>query len=288
MADGVEITVVRPAKGASVRSGDVIGVLYSGSLVNGNEAPFDANYDFTTFSVAPGRRLFDFILGSGQVIKGWDQGLVGRRLGEVLDLTIPAELAYGSAGAPPSIPPDAPLRFRVELVGAIPVGESQPIYPSYRELGVSKKIAAQVEKLARKLDARKVGAGTDDTLAGGEAKDLLIGLSGNDVLEGGAQADVLIGGPGANRYLYSAFTDSLPKRGKQDQILGFQRSSDKVDLSALSDAVVYIGKKPFSREAGEVRFAAGSLQLDADGNGRADLEVLLPGVNRFSASSLLF
>ncbi|NDD70077.1 MAG: hypothetical protein EBZ29_12115 [Synechococcaceae bacterium WB9_4xC_028] len=117
---------------------------------------------------------------------------------------------------------------------------------------------------------------------------LLIGLRGNDLLEGGAQADVLIGGPGANRYVYSAFTDSLPKRGRQDQILGFQRSSDKVDLSALSDAVVYIGKQPFSREAGEVRFAAGSLQLDADGNGRADLEVLLPGVNRFSASSLLF
>lgn len=287
MADGVEVSVVRPAKGAVVRSGDVVGVLYSGSLVNGNGAPFDANYDFNSFSVAPGRRLFDFILGSGQVIKGWDQALVGRRLGEVLDLTIPAELAYGSAGAPPTIPPDAPLRFRVELVGAIPVGESQPIYPSYRELGVSKKIADQVEKLARKLDARKVGAGTDDTLVGGVAQDLLIGLSGNDLLEGGAQADVLIGGSGANQFVYKAFTDSLPKRGRQDQILDFKRSKDKLDFSALSDSVVFIGKSPFGREAGEVRFANGSLQLDADGNGRADLEILLPGVNRFSASNLV-
>jgi Ca2+-binding RTX toxin-like protein len=288
MAIDLAINVLRASKGPVVRAGDLLGVFYSGTLVNGESTPFDANYDFAAFAPVPSRSLFPFTLGSGQVIQGWDQALAGRRLGEVLDLTIPADLAYGSAGAPPSIPPDAPLRFRVELVGAIPDGASKAIYPSYQELGVSKKIAAQVEKLARKLDARKIGAGTDDTLAGGEAKDLLIGLSGNDVLEGGAQADVLIGGPGANRYVYSAFTDSLPKRGRQDQILGFQRSSDKVDLSALSDAVVYIGKKPFSREAGEVRFAAGSLQLDADGNGRADLEVLLPGVNRFSASSLLF
>jgi Ca2+-binding RTX toxin-like protein len=288
MATDLAINVLRTSKGPVVRSGDLLGVLYSGTLLNGDGTPFDANYDFAAFEPVPSRSLFSFTLGSGDVIQGWDQALAGRRLGEVLDLTIPAALAYGSAGAPPSIPPDAPLRFRVELVGAVPAGASQAIYPSYQELGVSKKMATQLEKLAGKLSASKVGTSADDAVVGGAAKDLLIGLSGNDLLEGGAQADVLIGGSGANHFVYKALSDSLPKRGKQDQILGFQRSSDKVDLSALSDSVVYIGKKPFSREAGEVRFTAGSLQLDADGNGRADLEVLLPGVNRFSASSLLF
>ena len=287
MAAGVEISVLRSAKGAVVRAGDVLGVLYSGSLVNGNGAPFDANYDFTSFSVVPARQLFTFTLGSGQVIQGWDQALVGRRLGEVLDLTIPAELAYGSAGAPPSIPPDSPLRFRVELVGAIPSGTSRAIYPSYGELGLSKKLTAQLDALKVKFGGSKIGADLDDTLNGGSAKDLLIGLAGNDVVQGGASADVLIGGPGSNRFVYADLSDSPAKRGRQDQILGFQRAGDVIDLSALGDSLTYIDKKAFTREAGEIRFAGGSLQLDADGNGRADLEILLPGVNRFSGTSLL-
>jgi Ca2+-binding RTX toxin-like protein len=285
---GLEINLLRTSNGAVVRTGDLLGVHYSGVLMDGDGTQFDANYDFAAFSLVPSRSLFTFTVGSGQVIQGWDQALAGRRLGEVLDLTIPAELAYGSAGAPPSIPPDAPLRFRVELVGTIPDGASKAIYPSYQELGVSRKSVAQLKMLGKKFDATKIGTGTDEAMAGGAARDLLIGLDGNDVLEGGARADVLIGGSGANRFVYSAFTDSRPKRGRQDQILGFQRSRDKIDMSALSESVVYIGKKPFSREAGEVRFAGESLQLDADGNGRADLEVLLPGVNRISASNLLF
>ena len=287
MAAGVEISVLRSAKGAVVRAGDLLGVLYSGSLVNGNGAPFDANYDFTSFSVVPARQLFTFTLGSGQVIQGWDQALAGRRLGEVLDLTIPAELAYGSAGAPPSIPPDSPLRFRVELVGAIPSGTSRAIYPSYGELGLSKKLTAQLDALKVKFGGSKIGTDSDDTLTGGSAKDLLIGLAGNDVVQGGASADVLIGGPGSNRFVYSDLSDSPAKRGRQDQILGFQRAGDVIDLSALGDSLTYIDKKAFTREAGEIRFAGGSLQLDADGNGRADLEILLPGVNRFSGTSLL-
>jgi len=83
----------------------------SGNLDDANKTPFDANYDFSTFSLVPGRQLFTFTLGSGSVIAGWEQGLNGRRLGEVVELTIPSELAYGSAGSPPIIPPDAALQF---------------------------------------------------------------------------------------------------------------------------------------------------------------------------------
>ena len=287
MADQVGISVLRSAKGAVVRSGDVLGVLYSGSLVNGNGVPFDGNYDFVSFSGIPGRRIFQFTLGRGQVIQGWDQALVGRRLGEVLDLTIPAELAYGSEGSAPSIPPDAPLRFRVELVGAVPAGTSKPIFPSIAELGVSKKLAAQLDALKLKFGGIKTGTDQDDTLTGGVAKDLLIGLGGDDLLEGDASADVLIGGPGRNRFVYADLSDSPAKRGRQDRILGFQRTADRIDLSALGDSFTYIGKKAFGRDPGEVRFAGGALQLDADGNGLADLEILLPGVNRFSGTNLL-
>lgn len=287
MAGGVEVTVLRSSKGPVVRSGDLLGVHYSGSLVNGDGTPFDASYDFTTFSVVPSRELFDFRLGSGQVIQGWDQALDGRRLGEVLDLTIPADLAYGSAGAPPSIPPDAPLRFRVELVGAIPAGESQAVFASLTDLGLSRKIFSQLVKLNITYGASKVATDADDTLIGGSAKDLLIGLAGSDLIQGGAEADVLIGGPGSNRFVYADLIDSPARRGRQDQILGFQRASDTIDLTALADSLTYIGKRAFSGDAAEVRFSAGALQVDADGNGRADLEILLPGVNRFSGTNLL-
>ena len=287
MAGEVGVSVLRASKGRVLRKGDVLGVLYSGSLENGDGQRFDANYDFNTFAVIPGRQLFTFTLGSGEVIQGWDQGLSGRRLGEVLDLVIPSALAYGSAGAPPSIPPDAPLRFRVELVGAIPAGQSKAVYPAYTELGLSKKLSRELETIKAKVASRKLGTDLDDTLTGGSAKDLLIGLSGSDLIQGGLGADVLIGGPGMNRLIYTDLADSPARRGGQDQILGFQSSSDTIDFSSFGDSLTYVAERDFSGSAGEVRFSKGLLQLDLDGNGRADLEVLLNGVSRFSGNNLL-
>ncbi|XP_068619608.1 peptidyl-prolyl cis-trans isomerase FKBP2 [Battus philenor] len=88
------------------RKGDLLHMHYTGTLEDGTE--FDS-------SIPRGNPL-TFTLGSGQVIKGWDQGLIGMCEGEHRKLVIPPELAYGESGAPPKIPKSATLTFHVELV----------------------------------------------------------------------------------------------------------------------------------------------------------------------------
>lgn len=88
------------------RRGDLLHMHYTGTLEDGTE--FDS-------SIPRGQPL-TFTLGSGQVIKGWDQGLIGMCEGEKRKLVIPADLGYGSSGAPPKIPGGATLVFEVDLV----------------------------------------------------------------------------------------------------------------------------------------------------------------------------
>ncbi|XP_034835979.2 peptidyl-prolyl cis-trans isomerase FKBP2 [Maniola hyperantus] len=88
------------------KKGDLLHMHYTGTLEDGTE--FDS-------SIPRGNPL-TFTLGSGQVIKGWDQGLIGMCEGEQRKLVIPPELAYGEAGAPPKIPKSATLTFHVDLV----------------------------------------------------------------------------------------------------------------------------------------------------------------------------
>ncbi|XP_049883945.1 peptidyl-prolyl cis-trans isomerase FKBP2-like [Pectinophora gossypiella] len=88
------------------RKGDMLYMHYTGTLEDGTE--FDS-------SIPRGNPL-TFTLGSRQVIKGWDQGLLGMCEGEQRKLVIPPELAYGAKGSPPKIPAHATLIFHVELV----------------------------------------------------------------------------------------------------------------------------------------------------------------------------
>ena len=93
--------------GAAAAAGDTVTVNYVGSLTNGTVFDASANHGTTGFT---------FNLGAGQVIKGWDQGIVGMKEGGKRKLVIPAALAYGDRGAGNVIPPGATLIFEVELL----------------------------------------------------------------------------------------------------------------------------------------------------------------------------
>ena len=93
--------------GAAAVAGDSVTVNYVGSLTNGTVFDASANHGTTGFT---------FTLGAGQVIKGWDEGLVGMKAGGKRKLIIPASLAYGNQSPAPSIPPNSALLFEVELL----------------------------------------------------------------------------------------------------------------------------------------------------------------------------
>lgn len=95
-------------RGDSVRV-DYTGWLYAATATDHHGAEFDSSRD--------GSEPIRFVLGAGQVIDGWDQGIVGMRVGGKRTLVIPARLAYGRRGSGDDIPPDAALVFEVELVG---------------------------------------------------------------------------------------------------------------------------------------------------------------------------
>ena len=277
-------TVLRKSKGRTLEDGDRLLVHYQGKLLNGEQ--FDASFDFSSFEAEEGRRPFDFVLGAGQVIQGWDQGLKGQKLGDVVELNIPSELAYGEQAMGDSIPPNSPLIFTVEVLAVIPAGEAVPIYLDFKDIGIKPKKLGLTEELLAMVEFSKTGLDRNDELNGREEADLLIGLKGKDTLHGGLGADVLIGGKGKDRFLYTAVEDSLVNEEGRDVILDFGKK-DKINLQALADDLQFIKKGKFTGTAGEVRFSKETLSVDIDGDESADFAVALPGVKSLKGSNLL-
>lgn len=106
MPDALQIEDLKVGTGAEAVAGKAVTVHYVGTLTDGKK--FDSSRDRG--------KGFSFKLGAGEVIRGWDQGVAGMKIGGVRKLTVPPDLAYGDRGFPPVIPARATLVFEVELL----------------------------------------------------------------------------------------------------------------------------------------------------------------------------
>ncbi|MBE3558301.1 MAG: FKBP-type peptidyl-prolyl cis-trans isomerase [Ktedonobacteraceae bacterium] len=107
LQDKLQYIDIKEGTGAAVQKGSTVSVQYTGWL-KADGKKFDSSYDH-------GGQPFSFTVGQGQVIPGWDEGLIGMKEGGTRRLIIPAALAYGAQGSPPVIPPNADLIFDVKV-----------------------------------------------------------------------------------------------------------------------------------------------------------------------------
>jgi len=105
-ASGLKYLEIKEGTGSSPQTGQMVTVHYTGTLTDGKK--FDSSVDRN--------QPFQFQIGVGQVVKGWDEGVMSMKIGGKRKLIIPPELGYGSRGAGGVIPPNATLIFEVELI----------------------------------------------------------------------------------------------------------------------------------------------------------------------------
>jgi peptidylprolyl isomerase len=148
---GLQFIELAPGSGELAQAGDLVSVHYRGTLADGTE--FDSSY-------SRGQPI-EFVLGQGQVIPGWDEGIAMLRTGGKARLIIPPDLAYGASGAGGVIPPNATLTFEVELVEIQPGPPPPPDAPTSLD-------DSQYTTTASGLKYHDLEVGTGDVAASGQ------------------------------------------------------------------------------------------------------------------------
>ena len=197
LTGGVERSYARDLIGVATQNGDTISVRYTGKLLNGTV--FDSNAD----GIKP---EFSFQLGAGRVIKGWDTGLLGVNVGDVVFLSIPADQAYG-ANATGSIPANSPLNFQVEVLGRSNATASERL--SALQFGVPNTVLQAYLATANSQEADLKGLDAADQLTIGPKGGAVLAAAGNDSLTGVLGNDLLAGGLGADIFVLSVANDVI-------------------------------------------------------------------------------
>ncbi|MEN9877930.1 MAG: hypothetical protein RLZZ158_969 [Cyanobacteriota bacterium] len=237
LTGGVERTYLRDLSGTASQAGDTLSVRYTGTLDNGTL--FDSNAD----GVKP---VFSFQLGANRVIQGWEIGLLGVSVGDVVQLSIPADQAYGPNPVG-SIPANSHLNFQVEVLGRERGSSTEELSPLQFGVPADAYIQYLLSANASEADVKGLdgadqlssgsgggailAAGGDDTLQGGAGNDLLAGGLGDDRLTGAGGDDYLLpglgtntlaGGPGADRFYVADGSNTITDFNLQegDQLVG--------------------------------------------------------------------
>ncbi|XP_047523806.1 FK506-binding protein 2 isoform X1 [Pieris napi] len=158
----LKVEVVSTPEGCTEKSknGDMLTMHYTGTLDDGHK--FDSSFDRD--------QPFTFQLGVGQVIKGWDEGLVDMCVGEKRKLTIPSSLGYGERGAGNVIPPHATLHFEVELIN---IGDSPPTTNVFKEIDADADNMLSREEVSIDLAFQAMDTDGDRELSREEVSDYL-------------------------------------------------------------------------------------------------------------------
>ncbi len=240
---GLKIKDLITGSGPGAQAGDVLRVEYRGTLLDDPTVVFDESYGRTT--------PFAMTLGAGQVIAGWDTGLLGMQVGGKRELTIPPELAYGNQ-AVGKIPANASLVFEIRLLDATPGATFKTIadaaaaeelaQPAGTRLFTSSLLGGRSSSRNDQLQAPAAttnsyqiwGYDGNDSLTGGSRPDALLGGTGEDRLDGGGSNDILYGGPDKDTLVGGDGNDTLIGGPGDDVLLGGGQPLDRAVFSGES------------------------------------------------------
>lgn len=243
---GLKIEDLSPGAGSGAVKGDVLRVDYRGTLTDDPSVEFDKSYD---------RNPFALTLGAGQVIQGWEQGLLGMKAGGKRKLTIPSDLAYGSQQVG-KIPSNATLTFEIEMLDVIPGAA----FATIASVAAAKEQAqAPGTKLFTTALLGKRSAGSDDVLrvpSGVSTSYQIWGYDGNDSMSGGDGYDAMLGGEGKDRVSGEGNDDVLYGGGGDDDLSG--GGGNDTLMGGSGDDLIDGGGQPddravFSGESGRYR-----------------------------------